>query len=102
MPPMPSDADDDEDENDGVSEQDRQKQEDELCDTIVKSYVKKQQMSTSPVETLAQQPPKPYVLTLSQRLKLRGFIFIFKTTKTTLFSGQRMTNIIPFIPMVLC
>ena len=60
MPPMPSDADDDvdedENENDELSEQAvRKKKEDDLCDSIVKSYIKNMRGSTSPIEA-CQQP----------------------------------------------
>lgn len=59
MPPMPSDADDDVD-DDEVSEQDLRKTEDDLCDSIVKSFGKNKQASTSPEETY-QQPEQQYV-----------------------------------------
>lgn len=66
MPPMPSDADDDvdDDEMDGISEQDLRKKEDDLCDSIVKSFVKNKRVSTSPAET-CQQPQQQYVFIIS-------------------------------------
>ena len=58
MPPMPSDADDDVDEDE--AEQDVRKTEDDLCESIVKSFGKNKQSSTSPEET-HQQPEQQYV-----------------------------------------
>ena len=65
MPPVPSDADDDadEDENDGFSEQAVRKEEDDLCDSIVKAYFRHLRSSRSPTE-VSQQPQDEYVLML--------------------------------------
>jgi len=67
MPPMPSDVDDDvdEDENDWLSEW---KKENDLCDSIVKSYVKNVRRSTSP-ESVGQETMKEYVLLTSISLQ---------------------------------
>jgi len=63
MPPVPSDVDDDvdNDEMDELTEQELQKKEDELCDSIVKSFLKNKQELSSSAETY-QQPPQQYVL----------------------------------------
>lgn len=65
MPPVPSDADDDvdDDDNDGLSEQALREKEDDLCDSIVKSYVKNMHGLTSPTEVYGQ-PEDEYVLML--------------------------------------
>lgn len=63
MPPVPFDADDDvdEDENDGVAEQDLWKKEEDLYESIVKSFAKSKQSSTSPTE-ICKQLQEQYVL----------------------------------------
>ena len=60
MPPMPFDADDDVD-DDETDEHDLQKKEDDLFDSIVKSFAKNKQVSTSRADT-CQQPQQQYVL----------------------------------------
>jgi len=62
MPPMPSDDEAEEDETDMISELDLRKKEDELCDTIVKAFMKNKQEMPSPADTTCQETLQRYVL----------------------------------------